>query len=77
MKLSTIALAAALAFDGGTVFARTSFVPTPLPYSCEQVRMAAAAFTIEHLKKIGKELGIHLTGAQMREAEKCIVSAKK
>lgn len=52
-----------------------SFVPTPLPYSCEQVRWAHANFTREHLLVMGKKLGVHLTGSQLREAENCLTKA--
>lgn len=59
-----------------SAYARSSFRPTALPHSCSQVRMAVKMFTIPHLKKMGDTMGVHLTGAQMREAQKCLQNAK-
>lgn len=53
--------------------ARSKFTPTPLPYSCDTVRWAAAKFSPEHLRKLSKQFHVTLTGSQLREAQKCLV----
>lgn len=70
--IATIVLAAALAWIPMGAHARSTFTPAPLGYSCEQVRWAYAHFTAEHLREMGEKLGIHLTGAQRREAQNCL-----
>ena len=52
--------------------AHSNFRGVPLPYSCSQVRWAYATFTPEHLRKLGKSLGIKLSPSQMREASNCL-----
>lgn len=52
-----------------------AFRSAPLPYSCDQVRWAYANFTPEHLRQLGKKMGVSLTGAQMREAQNCLKKA--
>lgn len=52
--------------------ARSSFRGAPLPYSCAQVRWATSVFSIPHLKALGKKMGVVLTPAQVREAQKCL-----
>lgn len=52
--------------------ARSKFTPTPLPYSCDTVRWAAAKFSPEHLRKLSKQFHVTLTGSQLREAQKCL-----
>lgn len=52
--------------------ARSSFRGAPLPYSCAQVRWATSVFSIPHLKAMGKKMGVALTPAQVREAQKCL-----
>lgn len=54
------------------VHARSAFRGVSLPYSCEQVRWATSVFSIPHLKAMGKKMGVTLTPAQMREAQKCL-----
>lgn len=66
-------LCAVVVWAGATkAHARTSFIGAPLPYSCEQVRWALNTFSRAHLLKLQKAMGIHLTGSQMREGQKCM-----
>jgi hypothetical protein len=64
-----IAAVISLSFN---VWAATGFKPTPLPYSCSQVRWAYKHFTREHLLQIASTMGIVVTAAQRHQAEKCV-----
>ncbi len=48
------------------------FNPTPLPYSCDQVRFAFKHFTKEHLLQIANGLGITVTASQRAQAMRCL-----
>jgi hypothetical protein len=52
--------------------ARTSFVATPLPFSCGVVKAAAQVYTIAQLERMAREHAITITQAQRREAYKCL-----
>jgi len=49
-----------------------TFRPTPLPYSCEQVRMALKVASKEHWLQMAKAMGITVTASQRAQAQKCI-----
>jgi hypothetical protein len=52
--------------------ARTSFVATPLPFSCSVVKAAAQVYTIAQLERMAREHAVTVTQAQRREAYKCL-----
>jgi hypothetical protein len=52
------------------------FKPTPLPYSCEEVRTAIAHFTVPHLETIAKDFHITLTPYQRRQVAACMRGGK-
>lgn len=49
-----------------------AFHPTPLPYSCEQVRWAFDTFSKEHLLSLAKKFHINVTATQRRQAQACM-----
>jgi len=49
-----------------------AFAPTPLPYSCDEVRWAFHHYTREHLYQMAKDTGIVITPVQRRQATLCL-----
>lgn len=51
-----------------------AFAPTPLPYSCDEVRWAFHHYTREHLYQMAKDMGIVITPVQRRQATLCLTN---
>lgn len=56
--------------------ARSSFIPTPIGYSCETIKAAVKTVGLENLKAMAKKYGYHVTASQRREALKCLKDTK-
>ncbi len=52
--------------------ARSSFVATRLPFSCDVVRMAAQIYSPTQIEQMARDRGIQVTQAQRHEAYKCL-----
>jgi hypothetical protein len=57
--------------------AHGSFKPTPLPYSCAEVRTAIAHFSVPHLETIAKDFHITITAYQRRQVAQCMRGVSK